>query len=231
MQLPTGSDLLSILIFATVIIVFLAIIVSRWLSKQKGVVQFGKFQVNGLSISNYISKIVKLEIEIIKFEESKKKEQRSIVNEEVEFAVSKMKEYSREYISEKLCCGDTEITEIKLYNAIADGVIFQTVRRLMESVDRNHYADKSDSEWKELKVNLFSRTFKAIETYFVDRYDSVNVPLKEISDRTKGRQQEYYQVFDNCLDRCRKISFEIKENVIEKRKEIDTISIQSEDKK
>lgn len=231
MQLPTGLDLLYILIFATVIVVFLAIYVTKWLSKQKGVVQFGKFQVNGLSISNYISKIVKLEIEIIKFEEAKKKEQRSIVNEEVEFAISKMKEYSREYISDKLCCGDTEITEIKLYNAIADGVIFQTVKRLMESVDRNHYADKSDSEWKELKVNLFSRVFKAIETYFIDRYDSSNVPLKEISDRTKSRQQEYYQIFDNCLDRCRKISYEIKENIIEKRKEIETISIQSEEKK
>jgi hypothetical protein len=153
---------------------------------------------------------VRLEVQKIIIARDAKHEQRSIVREGVSHSIERMKYYARKLICEKSDgCSAEEPSGMRDYRHIAESCFPVAVAKIMNSVDRNHYAERTEEQWKWLKLELFDKVFTTMETHFTERYFSDVTTIQELGANTRSHISEYKEIFDKTMDRCRVVSLKL----------------------
>jgi 3-oxoacyl-ACP reductase-like protein len=92
------------------------------------------------------------------------------------------------------------------YALIIESLQHNLVGQIMQSVERNHYAELTDSEWIKIRDDLFRRIFFGAEAYIEKRFESVDVQVTVLRKLVEDRSSDFQIIFNAMAERIRGVS-------------------------
>ena len=87
---------------------------------------------------------------------------------------------------------------------IGESLVYEITRIIMNSVEENHYAEKTNIEWQELVDRLDNEVNSFIISYIGTRYNGKNLLWETILKGLDENKKSYYDTFNAMLDNCKK---------------------------
>lgn len=190
LQIVVGALVLSI---AGLIVALIMVIIKRG-------IKIGKFlEIRGVSKKNQT-------VELALLPSTAKDESRTIVQEGAAAFCQYLKKLAGDIIcgKENAGCRHSE-TEHEL-SLIIESLTHDMVKTIMQSVERNHYAELTDSQWGTIRDELFRRIFFGAESYIEDRFESVEVKVTAIRKEIEDHQPAFQIIFTAMAERIRGVS-------------------------
>lgn len=159
-----------------------------------------------------ITKIIELTVQKAMLPYSGKDESRSIVRDAATRTIALLRKITREVVCKHLGgCLTNEPEELRDYRLISESAEQHMVAEIMKAVERNHFYKQTSAEWRQTKESVFLLAWGVIESYYEERYYSERVPVALLREANTKHHQEFWEIYEPCMERCYDISVRIKQ--------------------
>lgn len=209
------------------VLLFIGIIIPLIISKFQMNVKIGKVSLKSKQwnqLSDFISKLVRLEIERATEHDHVRDDARRVIKNYVEQALIIMRQIEQD-IRCKVNNTDSCTERDRVYELITAGPVKDyLVSEFMEIVERNGIAALSDSEFAIKNLKDFERIFMGteaiIETVWIDdKFD-----VKHVKDAMRQNSHKFSSIFGSVMADVRTIAKRYAERRIEIANEIDALT-------
>jgi hypothetical protein len=108
--------------------------------------------------------------------------------------------------------------------SILESLSYKITEQIMISVESNHYASRSQTEWTDLKHNLFLRVKDGLALYISERWENESyLPIQMVFNETDKQVENMYKIYDTGMDKIKKMAIEKAEAEKEIDKQMDCL--------